>query len=212
MQDGHKRNRVAKSIDAVRLEQSSLVDEAIQVRQKLAPTQLIQDSQARILEKTTALDLVLTQQGRLMQMLLPLAAVPGFQSQTLEGLKGLQLLLSSKHLSEVASAHIDSMAIAPNSNPAAIPASTECQSRLGFRFSRYKKIACDPLCGCACHRKHRNSSPRMLRRIIGQIFCAYAGVPLKKVACNEVDCRQQHVLRRMSLTTFLNGLCLGCCL
>jgi hypothetical protein len=100
-------------------------------------------------------------------------------------------------------------------NTAAVtPASTKGQSHVGFRFSRYKKIVCDLICSCVYHRKHRNSSPRMLRQIIGQIFWAYAGVPLQKGACNESGCRQQqrftaHVtyyfpqwfISRMSLVT-----------
>jgi hypothetical protein len=143
----------------------------------------------------------------LLEMVVPAARLPETQMQALEGVKALQQLLEHNRPQDLSALPSPESAVQQlglqfaEANPG---------RQIGFRFSRYRSIACDPRCDCACHRKVRRCSPRLLHWIVGQIFWASSGLPYRKTSCDNDAACNSPPFQPMSPTTFHLGYFPGC--
>ncbi|KAK8196919.1 ankyrin repeat-containing domain protein [Phyllosticta capitalensis] len=49
-------------------------------------------------------------------------------------------------------------------------------------------VTCRPGCPCACHATQKVSSPRVLNKVFGHLFCGYVGLPYLSPKCSEETC------------------------
>jgi hypothetical protein len=63
---------------------------------------------------------------------------------------------------------------------------------VGVRVRQYATV-CRPGCSCACHSQRRSATPRLVDRILGQLFLGYAGLPLFNPNCNIASCEKAQI-------------------
>jgi len=135
------------------------------------------------------LDKMLHQQGDLMDMVLPLQSIPASQLRALNGLESLERIVKEVQITQPLDTTSEAGALSTISSSTLVANSGDPARQIGFRFSRYNRVACDVHCGCRCHRQRRRQSPRYLSWLLGQLFMSYAGLPQK--GCDAESCRQK---------------------
>lgn len=64
------------------------------------------------------------------------------------------------------------------------------QDAVGVQLRRYN-TACTAECPCVCHKPDWGGTPTMLRRILGQLFVDYAGLPIMRPQCDNKRCQKR---------------------
>jgi hypothetical protein len=63
---------------------------------------------------------------------------------------------------------------------------------VGVRVTQYATI-CRPGCSCTCHSQQRSATPKIVDRVLGQLFLGYAGLPIFSPRCNTDTCEKAQV-------------------
>lgn len=61
-----------------------------------------------------------------------------------------------------------------------------------IRLKQYAS-SCQFDCRCTCHTSKRSTSPAIMDRVLGQLFIAYAGVPLLNDKCDASECEKSQI-------------------
>jgi hypothetical protein len=79
----------------------------------------------------------------------------------------------------------------------------ECVS---VRVKQYATVRI-PGCACACHTPQRAVTPRLVDRILGQLFVGYAGLPIFSPRCNIYTCEKAQIPQVIVEYWFPLGFC-----